>query len=305
MALASRIAADLIVPVGLVESIAASASHEYKRYRVPKRSGGYRTIDHPSRRLKAIQRWILHHLINRWPVHDAAFAYRRGLNIREHAMSHVNSHFLLRMDFTNFFPSITSADLATYLKTKPTGTEDWEARDFLLLSQLVTRSRVLTIGAPTSPALSNALCFQLDGQLVDVARGFGATYTRYADDLFFSTRKPEVLNQVASAVQNVVSVLDLPKGLVINADKTRHSSKRGERRVTGLVLSPNETISPGRLRKRRVRSQLHKFELLSASARRQLAGELAYLFSIQPSLENILILKYGRQRIMDARHPPL
>ena len=64
----------------------------------------------------------------------------------------------------------------------------------------------------------------------------GVKYTRYADDLFFSTREPNVLKQIEKEVNSIVSNLSVPAKLTVNSKKTRHSSKKGARHVTGIVL---------------------------------------------------------------------
>ena len=64
-------------------------------------------IHHPARELKTLQRWLLRRVISDFPVHSAAVAYRNGVTIWDNALAHVRNHFLLRMDLTDFFPSIT------------------------------------------------------------------------------------------------------------------------------------------------------------------------------------------------------
>src|SRR5436305_13792167 len=105
---------DLGLTTEAIERIARSASHNYKTYLVPKRSGGYREIHHPSKQLKGLQRWLLQNVIEHLPVHAAAAAYLKGMSIRANAERHVNSRFLLRIDLQNFFPSITQVDLSRY-----------------------------------------------------------------------------------------------------------------------------------------------------------------------------------------------
>ncbi len=180
-----RIAAELGLPVKFVHSIAAGASHEYKIYPIPKRTGGVRQICHPSRRLKALQRWLLRSIINKWPVHDAAMAYRSGSSIWSNAAVHLSSRYLIRMDCREFFPSITYDDIFHYLADHLALVAGWTVNDKDVFCKLVCRNRMLTIGAPTSPALSNAICFELDSKLYNLAENNGAKYTRYADDLFF------------------------------------------------------------------------------------------------------------------------
>ena len=155
--LIEKMATELGIPVRFVQKLANSASHEYKSYNIPKRSGGFREIHHPSRQLKGLQRWLLTNVIDKFPVHEAATAYRKGGSIFKNAATHATSRYLLRMDFENFFPSIKSADLRAYLhrcaEHQLVELDGWTSNDTDLFCQIVLRHSALTIGAPTSPRM--------------------------------------------------------------------------------------------------------------------------------------------------------
>jgi RNA-directed DNA polymerase len=261
-----RMAAELGLPTTFIESLSRTASHEYKAYPIAKRTGGYRIIHHPSQRLKALQRWLLVNVIEAWPVHSAATAYRKGQSIFDNASVHAASRYLLRMDLTNFFPSITQVDLAKYIAESPAWFSDWTPSDIDLFCRLVCRGAVLTIGAPTSPALSNSICYDMDSRLQGVSAKNKVAYTRYADDLFFSTDRPNVLRQIEEEVKKVVSELKLPANLNVNVGKTRHSSKRGARRVTGIVLGSDGRPYVGRGLKRKIRALVYSVDSLDGSS---------------------------------------
>jgi RNA-directed DNA polymerase len=298
--LLNQMASRLGLPERVIRAIARKANHSYKTYTIPKRTGGLREIHHPSKPLKALQRWLLDHVIIQWPVHDAATAYRLKLGIAENAERHVRSRYLLRMDFERFFPSITAEDLMKYLESEHFEL-GWDETDFEVFTSIICRDSRLTIGAPTSPALSNAICLDLDGQLEAIAHTNGVTYTRYADDLFFSTVTADILKDIPARVQAVLDGLRWPAQLVIREGKTRHSSKRGRRQVTGLVLKSDGAVGIGRQRKRFIRGLVHKAQSLSAAEKRQLAGLLAFARSVEPDFINALILKFGPERIADAQ----
>lgn len=301
MSLLKEMSGALQLPERLVLGISHKADHAYYSFRVPKRSGGTRVINHPSRELKALQRWLLYAVIEGWPVHAAAFAYRPGKNIGHHAAQHASSDFLVRLDLRSFFPSISAEDIRSFIDRRPPGTDQWRDEDFQLFCRVVCRRGQLTIGAPSSPALSNSLCFQLDQELTNVAADVGATYTRYADDLFFSTRTRDVLWDLPDKVTEVLQGLPVPAGLSLNAEKTRHSSKKGRRQVTGLVITPDGEVKIGRRRKRFIRRQVHELDTLPPEARRELAGLIAFAIDIEPDFLNALVLKYGPDRVERAR----
>jgi len=301
MNLAQRIASYLQLSPDFVEKLALSASHRYKEYRIPKKGGGSRTIHHPAKQLKVIQRCLLRQVIEALPVHDCASAYRKGKNIAVHARTHVQSSFLLRMDIKDFFPSITADDIDIYITQNPRFFPSWNSEDIKLFCQLVCRNDQLTIGAPTSPELSNALCYGLDILLAGLALENDAVYTRYADDLFFSTRTPNLLKNIEVRVAEIVEKSKCPANLRINRAKTRHSSKRRRRQVTGIVLGSDGRVYFGRRLKRWIRSLIHNIDNLEPRERAHLAGMLAFCKDIEPDFINALILKYGTDKVDQAR----
>lgn len=292
-----RLLNDLGLTEKFVIGLARSASYEYKVYNIPKRTGGFRTIHHPSRRLKSLQRWFLTNVIDLLPMHPAAMAYRRGVSIMENATRHASSRYLLRMDLVNFFPSITVEDVTCYMVDHPSLFVGWNQQDCDVFCSVVSLHGRLTIGSPTSPAFSNAICYELDSKLTDLSASCDVTYTRYADDLFFSTLSPGILKPLEAQVVETISTLGVPRNVTVNAAKTRHSSKRRARRVTGIVLGSDGAPHVGRQRKRMIRSLIHRFDSLDDAARNSLAGLLAYAIGFDPQFENDLIQKYGPSKV--------
>jgi len=296
-----QMAKELSLPAGHIARLVKTASHQYKEYQISKRGGGQRTILQPSRRLKALQKWLLANFIATWPVHESATAYRKGRTILDNAKAHQGTRFLLRMDMSEFFPSLTIEDMIAYKASRPHLFKEWTGHDFASFCMLTFRFGHLTIGAPTSPAISNILCFDLDVALDGICRRRSVNYTRYADDLFFSTNEEGVLATIEQEVKQAVPNLAIPSKLRINETKTRHSSKRGARRVTGIVLGSDGKTYVGRKLKRGVRSQVHKLESLAPAERSRLAGMIAYITGFDPGFMNTLIRKYGHATAMRAR----
>jgi RNA-directed DNA polymerase len=228
-------------------------------------------------------------------------AYRKGRSTLDNAQRHVGSSYLLRLDFFNFFESITSLDLRAYIAERAHLFRDWLADDIEFFCRIVCRNEVLTIGAPTSPALSNVICFDLDQAIQNYCQVRDIAYSRYADDLFFSTRTPRILLALEAEVPRICRDLKFPARLEVNLAKTRHSSKRGARRVTGVVLGSDERPHVGRWLKRSIRSQIHHVELLNPRERLALAGLIAYVVGQDPNFMNSLINKYGHPRVREAQ----
>jgi hypothetical protein len=96
-------------------------------------------------------------------------------------------------------------------------------------------------GAPTSPALANLAAWHLDARLLGLARSFGASYTRYADDLAFSGDEAFArrVKSLLAAVEHIVR----DEGFVLNAPKTRVMRRSGCQRVTGIVVNDHINVS--------------------------------------------------------------
>jgi RNA-directed DNA polymerase len=301
--LVERIAQGLLLPPTYVTSLAAGASHHYKTYTIPKRTSGTRIIHHPSKQLKAVQRWLATNVVSFFPVHATALAYQKGKSIADNARVHAASQFLLRLDLQEFFPSLKATDIRKLVRTSIAlvpNTAGWENTDTELFVQLVCKDNRLTIGAPTSPPLSNALCHSMDLQLSALADRLELVYSRYADDLIFSAVLPNHLSGVQAEVSRVLSGLDFPSNLQLNFRKTLHASRKGRRKITGVVITCDGQLSVGRFLKRQLRTQIFRWNQLDPPARKRLAGWLAHVRSLEPDFINSLILKYGAERVVSA-----
>jgi RNA-directed DNA polymerase len=296
--LVEMIEKELQLDAGYVGMLARTASHRYKEYFVRKASGGFRQILHPAKELKTLQRWIHERILSQLPVHPSAAAYRPGQGLLDHVSRHSGAHYLLRMDFENFFPCLRDEDIRLHFrKHSQLLPAEWSNNDTEILLKFVCVGGCLTIGSVTSPSLSNTLCYDLDSLLSKYCQELGITYTRYADDLFFSTKVRNLLSTVEIQVSKTVKRLEYPKNLCINLHKTRHSSKKGRMPVTGLMLTPDGRVSVGRKRKRKVKAQVHQWDSLSKDEKRSVAGYLAYCMAVEPEFVNSLHRKYGPMRM--------
>lgn len=302
MRLAEKIALSLGISEGKVGGIAAAASHSYKTFTIPKKNGKHRTIHHPSKVLKAVQRWLLHAVIRRLPVSSAATAYESGSSIRKNAEIHRGARFAVRIDLADFYPSITSADFDAYAGATP-ALAGWTKDDLELFKQLVFKDGRLTVGAPTSPSLSNRLCVELDRGCAAFALSIGAKFSRFADDLVFSTVAPDRLGVAEEEVCSVISRLRYPAGLSVNAAKTQHFSRKHGIYVTGLTIGSDGEVYLGRSRKRRIRALIHKIDRLEPPDRLRLAGYLSFAKSVDGEFINALVHKYGADVIDRVQHP--
>jgi RNA-directed DNA polymerase len=284
-----------------VVKIAAIGPKRYKVYQIPKRSGGQRTICHPSRELKALQYVFLREILRDLPVHESATAYKSGSSIKQNAAVHASSRVILKLDFENFFPSIKVSDWKIFAQSK---FPNWSKEDVEFSAYVLFWGagnyvpNCLSIGAPTSPLISNSMLYKFDDIMSQYANGNGLCYTRYADDITISSKENLNKEEAVNAVKLALAELSSP-AIQLNVAKTKLVSKSTSRRVTGLVLSNEGKVSLGRNRKRLIGAMVH--HALTGKADPESLGHLAGLLSfatdIEPTFVDALHRKHGRQAI--------
>ena len=197
-----------------------TASKRYKIYEIPKRNGGLRTIAHPSRSLKSMQRWISKRVFRYFPIHSCATAYKKGASIVQNATAHKDTRYTLRMDFHNFFPSFSDLEIKNFIITKNIEYNmDLTDKDINFIVNITCRYGCLTIGAPSSPIVTNTLMYVFDDEVSRYCRERGVVYTRYADDMFFSTNQPNVLLELPVVIKEAAKSFSFAD-LKVNEDKT-------------------------------------------------------------------------------------
>lgn len=287
------------VPAKKIEMFVATASHRYKTYKIPKRQGGFRVIDHPTPDLKFLQRWLNRHVFAMLPVHGAAMAYRKGRSIRDAAEMHAKNAYLLKVDFENFFPSLTRNDVSILLTEYLLGkTYGFSAEDIEIAASIVCKGASLTIGAPSSPILSNSLLFDFDCVIAGVCNEKNVKYSRYADDLFFSTNTPNCLTEIMQVIRDDLRDRSTPR-LLVNEKKTVFTSRKHKRVITGLTLTPEGRISIGRANKRALRTMIYLYsqQRLRPKDVSFTKGYLAFVSSVEPDLVMRLRRKFGDEMI--------
>lgn len=287
-----------LTPSG-VRRVLLTAPRRYKIYEIPKRSGGTRTIAHPARELKMLQRAFLSAVLSDLPVHQAATAYRKGIGLKENALPHAANGPILKLDFRNFFPSIRGLDWINYCRTNRLFSNDHDVDlSALLLFRRAKGESVLrlSIGAPTSPAVSNILLHEFDHRVWGAVSERYVTYTRYADDMTFSAPRTGFLQGIESVVASIVRETKHPK-LEINGDKTRFVTTKYHRDVTGLTLSLDGRVTIGQLRKRNIRAGLHQAKngALNDRELQILAGHIAFGEGIESGFIEKLKSQHGDQ----------
>ncbi len=270
----------------------ATAPYRYKSHYIEKRNGrGKRLISQPTAELKFLQRLVVKHEMSSLQIHNAATAYRPNRSIKEHALPHARARYLLKLDFRDFFPSLK----ATALRHRLLADANYSAQELWMLCQILCRrprrdaELQLSIGAPSSPYVSNYLMYEFDSKLARSCEACGAEYTRYADDIAISTSFPQILDIIEVEVRRLLGELDY-LGLSLNEGKTVNVSTKNRRTLVGLVLANDGNVSIGREEKRRLRAAMHKLTQgkLPVEETARLRGQLAFAYSIDPDFVNDL-----------------
>lgn len=235
---------------------------KYETFEIPKKSGGTRTITSPSRALKFIQRRIADVLTNVYQPKPVVYGFVPGKNIIDNARHHKKKSWVLNVDIENFFPSINFGRVRGMFMGKPYNLPDSVAT---ILAQICCFKNQLPQGAPTSPIISNMICAKMDSQLQDLAWSCRCFYTRYADDITFSTTLSEFPIQIVT-VHSLLDVevgADLEKvittnGFKINSQKTRAFSQKQRQEVTGLTVNKYPNVRRKYIAQ--IRAMLHAWE---------------------------------------------
>ncbi|MGY4070082.1 retron St85 family RNA-directed DNA polymerase [Aeromonas caviae] len=278
-----------------------TAPRKYKVYTIPKRSIGHRLIAQPSQELKIYQKKYIE--LNPLPVHETAMAYRQGLSIKENAKAHQKSSYLLKMDLENFFNSITTDVFwqewrAFYPQLSDVDSIILERLLFWAPNKKLDGKLILSIGAPSSPALSNFIMHRFDEAVVNNCVAIGVKYTRYADDLTFSSDTKDILFTLPGLIENILMMI-FNGAIRVNKRKTIFSSKAHNRHVTGVTISNDDNISLGRERKRYIKHLVYQYMngKLEKDQVNHLQGLLSFAKHIEPNFITSLNIKYTHKII--------
>lgn len=296
---------------------ALSRVSHYKRFTLPKKTGGLREISAPMPRLKRAQYWILDNLLARAPLHEAAHGFVPGRSIVTNAAAHVGRDVVVNLDLKDFFPSLTyrrvkgkfrglgySEQVATVLALIATEPDVDEIEIDGERLYAARGPRRLPQGAPTSPALTNLVCARLDARLSGLAASLGFAYTRYADDMTFSA-SGEAAGKVGPLLKYAGEIV-AAEGFTVHPDKTRVMRRGGHQEVTGLTV--NERVAVPRQTLRRFRALLHRIGETGPAGKRWGAardvfdGALGFAFFVRmvtPELGEKLVTEV---RGLAARH---
>lgn len=163
---------------------------DYKAFEIPKK-GGMRKINYLSQdaSLLKLQKMLLSNFLEKQPLPVCSKGFKKGESYLTFLAPHVDSNFFLRIDIEAFFPTISEdhikRELAMFIGCDP---EEDKRKLLDLIADITTLDHSLPQGACTSPAVSNLVMARVDQRILKYCQVFDICYTRYADDLLFSSR---------------------------------------------------------------------------------------------------------------------
>lgn len=295
---------------------------KYNDFQIPKRSGGMRTISAPVPELKLLQQ----HLANlleacivevdkeRGVKNTLSHGFRPKHSIMTNAAVHRGRRYVFNVDLHNFFGSINFGRVWGYFEKQ---------RDFLLspviartIAQIACHNRVLPQGSPCSPVLSNLIAHILDMRMAQLAAKTGCRYSRYADDLTFSSNRHDFPAAIAKRIDDTNLWEPSPKllkevrrcGFMLNPSKTRMQHKHFRQDVTGIIVNKKLNVPKEYYKKSRamVHSLISKgtFEVRRSVRNEQGGWEILVDSNNEDQLQGILSFIESVRHFERKRNPP-
>jgi retron-type reverse transcriptase len=244
-----------------------SPINHYTHFKIVKKSGGFREISAPKPQLKRLQHWILENILNKIAINDKAHGFANRRSIITNAIPHIKKSVVINCDLENFFPTIGyprvkgmfksfgySDEVANILAILTT---EAKTEEILLNGKklyIYRGKRYLPQGSPASPTITNLICRKLDSRMIGVAKSLGFVYSRYADDMTFSSNEYKNINKMMYWIRDITK----KEGFILHPKKTKIMKKGSRHEVTGIVV--NEKLSINRKELKRFRALLYQIK---------------------------------------------
>ena len=238
----------------------------YRSFKIPKKNGKQRIISAPVKGLKSMLKALNIVFECLYTPSVAAMGFTMGRSIVDNASIHVGMNYVLNLDLKDFFPSISQARVWARLQLKPFSFSKEIANIAAGLCCMPVEDKtegkkwkkkgVLPQGAPTSPLLTNAVCDKLDRRLLGLAKRFNVKYSRYADDITFSSMHSVYANE-GDFMKELRRIIE-EQNFTINEEKTRLQKRGARQEVTGVIVCEKPNVTRNFVRD--VRMLLHVWE---------------------------------------------
>jgi RNA-directed DNA polymerase len=267
----------------------------YKTFEIPKKSGEYRTIDAPNRKLKYLQRWILENILNKINPGDYAHGFIKNRSIITNSQIHTGKEVVFNLDLENFFPSIAMKRARGFFIKM-----GYNRKASNILAEICTYRFSLPQGVPTSPMLSNLIAWRLDQRLGKFCHNHELNYTRYADDITISGS-----SQIPRYKKLIFRIIE-DEGFKVNLRKVRLHNKGASQKVTGLTV--NDKVSLGKTKKKNFLAMLHNIKnngpilentLNNPFFKETILGNISFFNLVDPNFASICYAKFNEINWVD------
>ena len=217
-----------------------NAPPQYQAFHIPKPDGSKRLIEAPNDALKKIQQSLNHHLqayyhgIRPLCAYGGVAAADNDLpvrNILSNARRHLKRQWVLNMDITNFYHQIGQQKVVDILR----GVMGLNEKMADAIARLCSFKNRLPMGASTSCVIANFACLELDKALQTFADKHNLRYTRFIDDMTFSSNQ-EISSDLINKIRATINQCGFP----VNEHKMWQKHLANSPEVTGLVLYPDK-----------------------------------------------------------------
>lgn len=262
----------------------------YKLFKIPKKSGGEREICAPTYILKSVQKKLERRLVNYYEIikdiegikTNISHGFEKEKSIITNAKIHINKRYVINIDLENFFGSFHFGRVRGFFEKNRYFSLPLEIAT--IIAQLTCYKGTLPQGAPTSPIITNLICQILDYRILKIAKQYKLDYTRYADDLTFSTNNKHIIENYDNFFDKLKNEINRA-GFKINDKKTRILYKDSRQEVTGVVV--NKKINIPQEYYRQTRAMAHALYFKSGflingkpGTLEQLEGRFSFLYHL-------------------------
>ena len=278
-----------------IKNLLQEKDRHYSTYPIPKSSGKLRWLEIPDKELRTIQREILTNILYRFRPPDIVYSYRKRLSVKNVAEVHKGAMSWLKLDIRDFFFHIKLSVILNFFQQHQRIIRTVWPQELSLeeLSYLLTYKQHLPQGAPTSPALSNIVCYGMDASLSKFAAVRKQQVTRYSDDIVFSDQNSIIQKHEKAQVKSVIRRF----GFWVNDEKTR-IIKRGQRMlVNGIVV--NEKLNIPKNKTKILRATLHnlKGKEISRKEYQILRGKIEWMKTVNPEKAQAFLKSLGEIKL--------
>lgn len=272
-----------------------SRVNHYIEFKIAKKSGGFRIISKPKTDLMKIQQKIKTEILDKIPLPDHIFGFKKSYSIFDNANYHLKSRYILNLDIDNFFSNVTfyqvrsefhklgfSGEISTVLALLCTNSDSKQViiddKKYYHYSNI----RKLPQGAPTSPYLSNLVGINFDKEILKRIEKLDFKYSRYADDITLSTKsKKPKFRGIFNIIRRTLAYYNFR----INENKTLIRGNHERQEITGLIINSGKSLIPRKWR-RELRAAVHNYEKLpneeKEKEKSRILASIAYLQNSHP-----------------------